>query len=89
MRNHPARFLSTSFPAFAQLLEKFPQLVPVFKNIRPGLAWYKPIVETVHAQVSNYAKVDSLPNSNLFTWFFMVPGILLAALSGSVCYTSI
>jgi hypothetical protein len=77
-----AQFLSTSFPAFAQLLEKFPQLVPVFKNVPPGLAWYKPLVETMHAQVANYAKVDSLPNFNLFTWFFVVPGILLAALSG-------
>jgi hypothetical protein len=77
-----AQFLSTSFPALAQLLEKFPQLVPVFKNVPPGLAWYKPLVDTMHAQVNNYAKVDSLPNFNLFTWFFIVPGILLVGLAG-------
>ena len=77
-----ASFLSANYPALAQLLQKFPQLVPVFKNVPPGLAWYKPLVNTMHAQVSNYQKVDSLPNFNLFTWFFMVPGILLVLLSG-------
>ena len=77
-----AQFLSTSFPAMAQLLEKFPDLVPVFKNVPPGLAWYKPLVDTMQAQVNNYAKVDSLPNFNLFAWFFIVPGILLVALAG-------
>ncbi|HVA09322.1 MAG TPA: hypothetical protein VNG12_21530 [Acidimicrobiales bacterium] len=77
-----ASFLSANYPALAQLLQKFPQLVPVFKNVPPGLAWYKPLVDTMQAQVSNYQKVDSLPNFNLFTWFFMVPGILLVMLSG-------
>lgn len=77
-----AGFLSANYPAMPQLLEKFPQLVPVFKNVAPGLAWYKPLVDTMQAQVKNYAKVDSLPNFNLFTWFFIVPGILLVALAG-------
>lgn len=77
-----ARYLGTNFPAMAQLLEKFPQLVPVFKNVPPGLAWYKPLVTTMHDNVSNYAQIDSLPNFNLFTWFFVVPGILLALLGG-------
>ena len=36
----------------------------------------------MQAQVSNYQKVDSLPNFNLFTWFFIVPGILLVAIGG-------
>jgi hypothetical protein len=77
-----AAFLSTSFPAMAQLLEKFPQLTPIFKNVAAGLAWYKPLVATMQAQQSNYAKVDSLPNFNLFSWFFIIPGILLVALAG-------
>ncbi len=77
-----AQYLGTNFPAMAQLLEKFPQLVPVFKNVPPGLAWYKPLVTTMHDNVSNYAQIDSLPNFNLFTWFFEVPGILLVLLSG-------
>jgi hypothetical protein len=76
-----AQFLGTNYPAMAQMLQQFPQLVPVFKNVPPGLAWYKPLVTTMHAQVSNYASVDSLPNFNLFTWFFIVPGILLVLLA--------
>ena len=76
------QFLSTNFPAMAGLLGKFPQLVPIFKNVPPGLVWYKPLVTTMHAQVSNYAQIASLPNFNLFTWFFVVPGVLLVLLGG-------
>jgi len=36
---------------------------------------------TMKANVDNYAQVDSLPNFNLFTWFFVVPGVLLVILS--------
>lgn len=77
-----AQFLATNYPAMAQMLQQFPQLVPVFKNVPPGLAWYKPLVTTMQAQAGNYAKVDDLPNFNLFTWFFITPGALLVLLSG-------
>lgn len=77
-----AQFLAANYPAMAQMLQQFPQLVPVFNNVPPGLAWYKPLVSTMQAQVGNYAKVDSLPNFNLFTWFFIAPGILLVLLAG-------
>jgi hypothetical protein len=77
-----AQFLSTNYPAMAQLLENFPKLVPVFKNVPPGLAWYKPLVDTMQAQVTDYGQVDSLPNFNLFAWFFIIPGILLVLLAG-------
>lgn len=70
-------FLRADFPAMAKMLQTFPQLVPVFKKVPPGLNWYAPIVNTMQANVSNYAKVDSLPNFNLFTSFFVVPGGLL------------
>lgn len=69
-------FMKSNYPAMTQLLSSFPSLVPVFKNVTPGLAWYKPLVSTMAANVSNYSKVDSLPNFNLFTWFFVIPGIL-------------
>lgn len=75
-------YLRAEFPAMATLLEKLPQLVPVFKRVPPGLAWYKPIVGTMQANVGNYAKADSLPNFNLFTWFFVVPGALLVLFAG-------
>ena len=35
----------------------------------------------MQAQVNNCAKVDSLPNFNFFTWFFVLPGLLLVLLS--------
>jgi hypothetical protein len=76
------QFLATGFPATASLLGSFPQLVPVFQNVPPGLDYYKPLINTMQANVSNYAKIDSLPNFRLFTWFFVVPGILLVLLSG-------
>jgi len=75
------QYLGGQFPAFAQLLASFPQLVPVFSQVGPGLADYKPLVDTMQANVSNYQQVDSLPNFRLFTWFFEVPGILIAVLA--------
>ena len=74
--------LSQKAPYLSGILTHFGQVVPIFKNVPPGLAWYKPLVTTMHDNVSNYAQIDSLPNFNLFTWFFEVPGILLVLLSG-------
>jgi len=77
-----AQFLSSNYPAMAQLLQQFPQLVPVFKNVTPGLTWFKPLVTTMNDQVNNFAKVDALPNFNLLTWFFAIPGLLLVLTGG-------
>jgi hypothetical protein len=74
-----AGMLDAGFPAMAKLLSNLPSLVPVFKKVPPGLSWYAPIVNMMQANVQNYAQVDSLPNFNLFTWFFVVPGALLVA----------
>jgi hypothetical protein len=71
------QYLGGKYPAFAQLLASFPQLVPVFTQVEPGLADYKPLVDTMQANVTNYQQVDSLPNFRLFTWFFEIPGILI------------
>jgi hypothetical protein len=76
------QFLGTSFPATAKLLGELPQLAPVFSKVPPGLVFYKPLVGAMQANVSNYAKVDSLPDFRLFTWFFVVPGVLLVVLAG-------
>jgi len=75
------QFLGSKYPAFAQLLSSFPQLVPVFTRVPGGLLHYAPLVATMKANVTNYAKVDSLPNFNLFTWFFVVPGALIVILA--------
>lgn len=76
-----AQYLGTKYPAMAKLLESFPQMAPVFSNVTPGINWYKPIVATMQANVSNYAQVDSLPNFNMFTWFFVIPGVLITLLA--------
>jgi hypothetical protein len=75
------KFLGQRYPAFAQLLGSFPQLVPVFQRVGPGLAHYAPLVSTMEANVQNYQQVDSLPSFRLFTWFFVVPGALIAILA--------
>ncbi len=77
------QLLQTNFPAFAALLQQFPQLVPVFTNVPPGLDYYKPLVTTMQANVNNYKQIDSLPNFRLFTWFFVIPGALLVLLAGT------
>jgi hypothetical protein len=81
---------STNPQMQAQLKPLMPMLqpvIPVFKRVPPGLAWYKPLVDTMSANVENYKQVNSLPNFNLFAWFFIVPGILLVLLAGAGLYT--
>jgi hypothetical protein len=69
----------------AQLKPLMPMLqpvLPIFAKVPAGLAHYKPLVDTMQAQVGNYRQVDSLPNFKLFTWFFVIPGVLLVLLAG-------
>jgi len=80
--------LHSHFPAMADLLLSFPSLVPLFERVDPGLAYYRPLVDTMQANVTTYAKVDSLPNFNLFTWFFVVPGALMVLLGGYSLFAS-
>ncbi|HET9720883.1 MAG TPA: hypothetical protein VFP55_12460 [Solirubrobacteraceae bacterium] len=70
------------FPAMAGLLQGLPKLKPIFANVPPGLAHYLPLVRTMQANVGNYASIASLPNFRLFTWFFVIPGVLLVLLAG-------
>ena len=35
----------------------------------------------MQANVDNYNSVNSLPNFRLFTWFFVVPGLLMVFLA--------
>ena len=90
------QFFGQQFPATAQLFGNLPQMsqdfgnliglmsqnVAVFERVPPGLDHYKPLVNTMEGNVTNYEKIDSLPNFRLFTWFFVAPGILLVLLSG-------
>ena len=75
------QYFEQKYPAMARLLGSMPAMSPVFSNVPPGLAFYEPLVMTMKNNINNYAQVDSLPNFNLFTWFFVVPGVLLVILS--------
>jgi hypothetical protein len=77
-------YLGKNYPAFAGMVESLPKLAPVFAQVGPGLTHYRPLVKTMSNQVADYAAVDALPNFNMFTWIFVVPGALLVllALSG-------
>ena len=64
------------------LMPMLQPVMPIFKQVPAGLAWYKPLVTTMQGNVADYKSVDSLPNFNLFTWFFVIPGALLILLAG-------
>jgi hypothetical protein len=67
---------------FGGLLGTMQQNVGIFSRVPAGLAHYKPLVRTMQANVTNYKRVNSLPDFRLFTWFFVVPGVLLVLLAG-------
>ncbi len=85
------QMMGKQFPAFSQLMANLPQMqkdfgglmgmmaanVNTFKQVPPGLDWYKPLVETMQANTGTYASVDALPPFGTFPWFFLIPGILI------------
>jgi hypothetical protein len=90
------QFMVAQFPAMTQLLQDLPTMqkdfgdivglmeanVTIFEQVPGGLTHYEPLVTTMQANVDNYRQADQLPNMNLFTWFFVVPGLLLMAIGG-------
>ena len=85
--------MGAQFPAMSQTLEGLPQMeedfngllglmganVVIFERVPAGLAHYEPLVTTMEAERENYDKVASLPDFRLFTWFFVIPGLILVA----------
>jgi hypothetical protein len=71
---------------FSQMLQQAHVDPLVFSKVDAGLAHYKPLVDTMQANVDNYADVDSLPSFRLFTWFFVIPGALLVLLAGTALF---
>jgi hypothetical protein len=67
---------------FGGLLGTMNNNVSIFSAVPAGLAHYKPLVTTMQANVDNFRQVNSLPDFRLFTWFFVVPGVLLILLAG-------
>jgi hypothetical protein len=88
-------YMATEFPAMSQMMQALPQMeqdfqgllglmganVGIFSDVPGGLDHYKPLVDTMQAERENYDKVASLPDFRLFTWFFVIPGVLLVALA--------
>jgi hypothetical protein len=88
----PLGTASTQFSAAAKnpqmgaklrpLMPMLQQVMPIFAQVPAGLAWYKPLVTTMQGNVQDYKSVNALPSFTLFTWFFVIPGILLVLISG-------
>lgn len=88
----PLGTVSTQFTAAAadpklqtQLKPLMPMLqpvMPIFAQVPAGLAWYKPLVTTMQGNVNDFQSVNALPSFRLFTWFFVIPGMLLILISG-------
>lgn len=88
-------FMAAQFVGITAMLQALPQMqtdfgdllglmeanVAIFEQVPAGLDHYRPLVTTMQEQQVNYDKVSSLPNFNLFTWFFVIPGVLLVALA--------
>jgi hypothetical protein len=89
------REMQTQFPQLAHLLRGMPvmlrdfdQLIglmqaneQIFAQVQPGLRHYGPLVAAMQGNVNDFKQINSLPDFRLFTWFFVVPGALLALLA--------
>jgi hypothetical protein len=64
------------------LMPMLQPVIPTFQQVPAGLAWYKPLVTTMQGNVNDFKSVNALPSFRLFTWFFVVPGLLLVLISG-------
>jgi hypothetical protein len=95
-------YMAREFPAMMQLFQALPQMgtdfsnmvglmeqnVGVFERVPAGLDHYEPLVHTMQGNVDDYESVSSLPNFRLFTWFFIVPGLLLVGIAGYGLYAT-
>ena len=60
------------YPAIAQWSADWPTILTDFN----------PMIATMSDNVDNYQAVDALPSFDLFPWFFVIPGVLVAGLAG-------
>ncbi len=61
----------SAYPSIARWSEDWPTILTDFN----------PMVATMSDNVDNYEAVDALPSFDLFPWFFVVPGALVAILA--------
>jgi hypothetical protein len=95
------QLMAENMPAMAAMLQNLPQMQrdfngllstmqaneDIFSQVPAGLAHYQPLVSTMQANVDNYKDVNSLPSFRLFTWFFVIPGVLLILIAGFGLWT--
>jgi hypothetical protein len=95
------QMMAQDLPSMAAMLQSMPQMQRdfggllttmqknegIFAQVPAGLAHYQPLVSTMQANVDNYKNVNSLPSFRLFAWFFVIPGVLLIAISGYGLWT--
>ena len=62
---------AADFPAITQWSADWPMILTDFN----------PMVATMSDNVDNYEAVDALPSFDLFPWFFVIPGVIVAALA--------
>lgn len=60
------------YPAITQWSADWPTILTDFN----------PMVATMSDNVDNYQAVDALPSFDLFPWFFVIPGVLVAGFAG-------
>jgi len=64
----------------ASLENEFPDAQAFIRDWPTMFQEFAPMIGTMQGNVDNYAAVDALPPFGLFPWFFVVPGVLVAAL---------
>lgn len=60
-------------------LADYPAIVAFFDTWPPMLQDFYPMVTTMSDNLDNFAAVDAMPSFDLFPWFFVIPGLLVAA----------
>ena len=65
----------------AQIARRFPDVVTLNRRWVPILNDMTPMIGAMSDNVDNYQAMTSLPPFELFPWFFVVPGLLVAALA--------
>jgi len=80
--------LAQMFSGMPVMLKDFDQLIGlmkanenIFAQVPGGLKHYGPLVTAMRGNVNDFEQINSLPNFRLFTWFFVVPGVLLVLLA--------
>lgn len=62
--------------------KRVPQLAPLAAGAVAALHHYKPWLDTMQANVTNFRELDDLPSFGVFTWIFVIPGALLVLIAG-------